>query len=151
MALIKLNNQSLPSGSVLQVVNGSTATVVTSTSGTYADTGLTASITPSSTSSKILVVVNQQGCQKYGANTGLGLKLFRGTTELAKFESQLGINSDTSLAENNGGCGISYLDSPNTTSSTTYKTQLNNRNGAGTVGVQADSATSTITLMEIAG
>ena len=141
----------LPAGSVLQVVSGTYSTYATSVSATYADTGLTASITPRSTSSKILVFANQQGCQKYGANTGLGLKLFRGATELAKFEGQLGINSDTAYSENNGGCGITYLDSPSTTSATAYKTQFNNRNSAGTVAIQADSATSTITLMEIAG
>ena len=139
-----------PAGSVIQVVNATYSTSVTSTSSAYADTGLTASITPTSATSKILVLVNQQGCQKSGANTGLGLKLFRGATELAKFEGQLGINSSTTLDENNGGCGINYLDAPATTSSTTYKTQLNSRNNTGTVGVQVDSATSTITLMEIA-
>jgi hypothetical protein len=141
----------LPAGSVLQVVNGTYSTSATSVSATYADTGLTATITPSSVSSKILVFANQQGCQKYGVNTGLGLKLFRGATELAKFEGQLGINSDTAYSENDGGCGITYLDSPSTTSATAYKTQFNNRSAAGTVGVQADNATSTITLMEIAG
>ena len=140
-----------PAGAVLQVVSGTYSTSATSVSGTYADTGLTASITPRSASSKILVFANQQGCQKYGANTGLGLKLFRGATELAKFEGQLGINSDTAYSENNGGCGITYLDSPSTTSATAYKTQFNNRSSTGTVGIQADSATSTITLMEIAG
>tara|TARA_R110000796_G_scaffold356_1_gene1224 strand:- start:713 stop:1189 length:477 start_codon:yes stop_codon:yes gene_type:complete len=137
-------------GSVLQVVTGSTATGASSTSATYADTGLTAAITPSSTSSKILVIVNQQGCQKYSTNTGLGLKLFRGSTELVKFEGQFGINQGSNDF-NAGGNGVTHLDSPSTTSATTYKTQFNNRNAAGGVGVQADSATSTITLMEIAG
>ena len=137
-------------GHVVQVVNGSTATLATSTVTSFADTGLTATITPKSNTSKILVLVNQQGCQKYGANTGMQLKLFRGSTELTKFESQLGINANTSHDQNVGGCGVCFLDSPSTTSATVYKTQLANRNGAGGVGVQADSATSTITLMEIA-
>jgi hypothetical protein len=158
MALTKLNNQSLtavtsaglPSGSVLQVVTGSTATSATSTTGIYADTGLSATITPTSSSNKILVVVNQQGCQKYSTNTGLGLKLFRGSTELVKFEGQFGINQGTNDF-NGGGNGVTYLDSPSTTSAIIYKTQFNNRNSAGSVGVQADSATSTITLIEIAG
>ena len=136
-------------GHVLQVVTGSTATAATSTTSTYADTGLSATITPTSSSNKILVIVNQQGCQKYGSNTGLGLKLFRGSTELVKFEGQFGINQGTNDF-NAGGNGVTHLDSPSTTSATTYKTQFNNRSAAGTVGVQADSATSTITLMEIA-
>ena len=150
MALSKIGDAGMPAGAVLQVITGSTATADSSTSGTYADTGLTAAITPSSTSSKILVIVNQQGCQKYSTNTGLGLKLFRGSTELVKFEGQFGINQGTNEF-NAGGNGVTHLDSPSTTSATTYKTQFNNRNGAGGVGVQADGATSTITLMEIAG
>ena len=137
-------------GHVVQVINGSYATAVSSAITSFADTGLTATITPKSNTSKILVLVNQQGCQKYGANTGLQLKLFRGSTELTKFESQLGINANTSHDQNVGGCGVCFLDSPSTTSATVYKTQLANRNGAGGVGVQADAATSTITLMEIA-
>lgn len=137
-------------GHVVQVINGSHSTTVASTVTSFADTGLTATITPTNNTSKILVLVNQQGCQKYGANTGLQLKLFRGSTELTKFESQLGINANTSHDQNVGGCSVCFLDSPSTTSATTYKTQLANRNGAGGVGVQADNATSTITLMEIA-
>jgi len=137
-------------GHVVQVVTGSTATAATSTTSTYADTGLSAVITPTSSSNKILVVVNQQGCQKYGSNTGLALKLFRGVTELVKFEGQLGINTNTSYDFNGGGCGATHLDAPSTTSATTYKTQFSNRNGAGGVGVNVGDTTSTITLMEIA-
>ena len=81
-------------GHVIQVINGSHSTTVASTVTSFADTGLTATITPTNNTSKILVLVNQQGCQKYGANTGLQLKLFRGSTELTKFESQLGINAN---------------------------------------------------------
>ena len=136
---------------VLQVVTGKTSTNVSSTSSTYADTGLTAAITPSSSSSKILVIVNQQGCQKFTNTTGLGLKLFRGSTELVKFEGQFGINSNNSYDFNGGGHGVTHLDSPSTTSATTYKTQFNSRNNNNGVGVQTDSATSTITLMEIRG
>jgi hypothetical protein len=48
-----------------------------------------------------------------------------------------------------GSCSTAYLDSPNTTSATTYKTQFKNDVAAAAVGVQTGSATSTITLMEI--
>ena len=66
MAIITLKNNSLSNisslpagvgGKVLQVVNAHTGTQATSNSTTYADTGLTATITPSSTSSKILVLM----------------------------------------------------------------------------------------------
>jgi hypothetical protein len=45
---------------------------------------------------------------------------------------------------------LSYLDSPATTSATTYKTQIANPDGSGAVGTQANNEYSTITLMEIA-
>ena len=86
MAIIKpINNTisaitalpaAISTGSVLQVVNGSTYTKVSSTSSTYADTGLSASITPSSTSNKVLVIVNQF-LIKSTHNTYGGLKLLR--------------------------------------------------------------------------
>ena len=69
MAIITLNNNSLSSvtslpaaiatGKVLQVQTASTQTQVNSTSGTHADTGLTCNITPSSTSNKVLIIINQ--------------------------------------------------------------------------------------------
>ena len=143
----------MPAGAVLQVVTGSTATNVSSTSSTYADTGLTAAITPSSSSSKILVIVNQPGCQKYTNTTVLGLKLFRGSTELVKFESQFGINSNNSYDVNGGGNGVTHLDSPSTTSATTYKVQFKTdvtANGAQMI-VNRNNAPGCITLMEVSG
>jgi hypothetical protein len=54
----------LPTGSVLQVVNATYATQVSNSTSTYADTGLTATITPKFATSKILVLVNQNGIQR---------------------------------------------------------------------------------------
>lgn len=142
-------------GKVLQVVNATYSTVATSSSSTMADTGLTASITPTSSTSKILVIATQAGCGKYSGNAGsaLGLMLRRGSTDLVRFEDLAGYTG--SNAENYvGSCSVSYLDSPATTSSTTYKTQFRNSNGAGTVTIQSTlggglNSVSTITLMEI--
>ncbi len=53
---------------VLQVVSATTATAVTNNTNVQADTGLTATITPQSTSSKILVMVSQAGCEKTAGN-----------------------------------------------------------------------------------
>lgn len=136
-------------GTVLQVVQATYATEVTNSTSTYADTGLTASITPTSSTSKILVIVNQNGCYKRSNNTYLRLKLFRGASELAQFEGVAGYN-DASTENNIGSCSVSYLDSPATTSSTTYKTQLMSNANSASVGVQRNSSVSTITLMEIA-
>jgi len=134
-------------GKLLQVINAETATSASSTSTTYVDTNLTASITPSSTASKVLVTVHQS--YKTNANgNGMGIKLFRGATEL-KAHGGLIANSSAAGEIIFAHFSISYLDSPNTTSATTYKTQFSRQNGIATVTVNPDSIISYITLMEI--
>lgn len=139
-------------GNILQVVNATTSTQTTNTSSTYADTALTASITPTSASSKILIVVNQVSCGKETSNTALLLRLLRGATELIVFEKYGGYTNGTGSGWS-GSCSCCYLDSPATTSAVTYKTQLASSSNTGTVYVQASnsgSPASTITLMEVA-
>ena len=136
-------------GKVLQVVNAVYGTSTTNNTSTYADTGLTATITPTLATSKILVIVNQGGVTKTNnsSNSGVKIKLMRGASDLLTF-SQYECYTGTAM-EVYGSSGTNYLDSPATTSATTYKTQfLNQFNGNG-VKVQADGTNSTITLMEI--
>jgi len=162
MAIITLNNNSLSSisslpagvgGKVLQVVTGVTYTQTSMTSATYTDTTLTASITPSATSNKILIIVNQF-FRKDTSNAYIGYKLLRNSTELNYIGDIIAYNATTDSDSN--GVGTTYLDSPSTTSSITYKTQFATLNG-GTVTVNADSSSDTergrgsMTLMEIAG
>jgi hypothetical protein len=163
MAIIKPNNNTISAitalpaaistGSVLQVVNGSTYTKVSSTSSTYADTGLSASITPSSTSNKVLVIVNQF-LIKSTHNTYGGLKLLRDSTELGFIADLIGYTGASNY--NTNSASASFFDNPSSTSSLTYKTQFANVPASGTIDVQADSSSSTergrgsITLMEIA-
>jgi len=139
-------------GTVLQVVNATYATEVSSSSSTYADTGLTASITPTSSSSKILILVNQNGVYKAGTGTsfnGCSIQLLRNSTVLAKIADSYAYTG--SLIDNiSGQCSSSYLDSPATTSSVSYKTQFMATQNTASVKVQAGSAVSTITLLEIA-
>jgi len=142
----KILNQT---GSILQVVNATYSTIVSSSSSTYANTNLTASITPSSTSSKILVLVNHNGCGKDATNTQIGIKLFRGATEIALIENPAGYTASTAT-NYIGSISTCYLDSPSSTSSVTYKTQFASLNNAQTVYLQVNSTVSTITLMEIA-
>ena len=137
-------------GQVLQVVNATTSTETTSSSSTYADTTLTATITPKFSTSKILAIVNQTGCGKNATNITVGYRLLRGSTTICSFEPQAGY-TDTANHLRFGGTGCSFLDSPATTSATTYKTQFANNSSSGLAYAQVSSATSTITLMEIAG
>jgi hypothetical protein len=138
-------------GKVLQVIMGTTSTNVSNSTITLANTLLTATITPSSTGSKILVLVSQNGVLKTDGNlaNAVLLKLFRAATEIAKFGSYVGY-TNTALYNTVSSVSTGYLDSPSTTSATTYKTQFANEVSAtAAVQVQANSALSTIILMEI--
>jgi hypothetical protein len=136
------------SGKVLQVVGAFQSTEVASSSTSYADTNLTATITPTSATSKILVLFSQPiGRSDGNSNQAVLLRLFRGATQLG--------NTFNLLKEGNfnfGSCVASsaYLDSPATTSATIYKTTFANSVSAGTdVTVNHLGATSTMTLLEI--
>jgi len=136
----------LPTGSVLQVVNATYSTQVDTTSGSWVDTGLTASITPLFSTSKVLIIVNHQ--ISISSGTGYGnVSLLRG----ASFIVSMGVNFIAGNTTTAAGLGTNYLDLPATTSSTAYKTQIQRVSGAGTFTSQQNSATATITLMEIAG
>lgn len=140
-------------GKVLQVVNVTYSTYSTTTSTTFQDSGLTASITPTSATSKILVLVT---CfvGKTDSDTGVNLRLLRNSTEISLFVDGAAQN-DSSTRNLNIGVGHNYLDSPATTSSTTYKIQFaKDTDAAGTVVFNwyqgSQTTKSTITLMEIA-
>jgi len=144
----------LPTGSVLQVVNSAYSTQTTSTTTTFADTGLTATITPTSASSKILVLISHNGNLLIGGNNGIAWKLLRNGSQIQYIDNISPFDNNAANVASSS-CNVNYLDSPATTSATTYKTQFSNRNGTGTVVTQynaggGDQGTSYITLMEIA-
>ena len=129
MALITLNKLALPTGSVLQVQSTTkTDTFATNPSSSFIDvTGLSVSITPSSTSNKVLINISISG----GGSTGVNIahfRLLRGSTVIYAGDTAgsrtLGftqsIDSDANASENVSGV---FLDSPSTTSATTYKIQ----------------------------
>lgn len=141
-------------GALLQVVQVTQATQVFTTSNTMVSTGIGASITPSSASSKILVLV--QASITSQANCGSGLAIARGAT----------IVWNPSVSDANGFYGamlnanttrtyssLQYLDSPATTSPTTYNLYFSSRS-SGTTAVSPSDSTNggtCIVLMEIAG
>ncbi len=138
-------------GAVLQVVNAKTSVATATSSTSFSDTGLTATITPSSATSKILVLANQNGCYKDSpAAQGGELNLLRGSTFLSHLGGRFAGDSGSSFALSIGAISTAYLDSPATTSATTYKTQFASNNSGSSVYVQVYSTESTITLMEIA-
>jgi hypothetical protein len=136
-------------GTVLQVVNATYSSTTSSSSSTYADTGLTATITLSSTSNKVLVIVDQAGLLKQTNDTNLNLKLLRNGSDLAIVTSGAGYTG-TTTTNYVGNSGISYLDSPASISALTYKTQIASASNNASVACQTNGSVSTITLMEIA-
>jgi hypothetical protein len=142
-------------GNVLQVVQGSTSTDIIISTSTYADTGLSASITPTSTSSKILVIISQSFQTQRSSNDDAitAMRIVRDTTTVVTYNRVHGIRAGTGaggFAINIGYATPVYLDSPNTTSAITYKTQFSLSFGTNSVA-NSSSTVSTITLMEIAG
>jgi len=137
-------------GKVLQVVAATTSTQVSSSTTTYADTGLSVSITPTSSSSKVLVMVTQNGLQRSSnsSNNAIFLKLLRGGTDIAQM-FDTGLYTDTALLLTGFSGSLTFLDSPATTSSTTYKTQFANRIVGAEVRTQANSVLSSIVVLEI--
>ena len=134
---------------VLQVVSGTTSTPVVNATTTYADTGLTATITPSSTSSKILVLVNHPGSYKSAGNVSnaMIMEIQKNGTNLVQISEYGGYTN--SLLVNVFGNSASYLDSPSSVAALTYKTRFKNLVAAAEVGVQHVNVPSTIILMEI--
>ena len=139
-------------GKVLQVVSASVGNVTTTTT-SFADTGLTVDITPAATSSKILALVNMVGIYKGAQLSSINMVLVRDSTDILEFAAIAGYTADTGESSV-GGTGCAYLDSPSTTSATTYKVQW--ALAAGTSPYQIGAwysgsirPLSTITVMEI--
>ena len=145
-----LTTTSPKAGNVIQVVQGTYSTETTNSTSTFADTGLSASITPSATSSKILVLVHHSVNHKSAgsADNSLSLRIVRGSTTIVTFADYLGYTNSALLLQFSSS--YSYLDSPSTTSSTTYKTQFASTFNSNQVRICSNNTPATITLLEIA-
>jgi hypothetical protein len=139
-----------PAGSVIQVVTGTLGTATTTTSTSFVDVGLSVSITPSSASNKVLVLVYPSTSSVEADSNAISFQVLRGATTIANTINHLffsGISGSTIIRR--AAFMVSVLDSPNTTSSTTYKLQFLSRLG-NSVSTNASGDTASITLMEIA-
>ena len=149
-SLPALTSAEMPSGSVLQVIsatNTNTANggfLLQTTSTSFVSVPLVVSITPSSTSSKIMILVNTT---TYRAATGY-LTLYRGSTNIAGTNGLA--NPSGSSSSRFEPVSFSYLDSPNTTSSVQYTLYARTASGTLYVGGDGDLINS-ITVMEIKG
>lgn len=138
-------------GKVLQVVSATTTTQTTITSGSLTDTGITVNITPTLSTSKILVIVGYTLFTERLANRiDVGAALKRGGTTIMNWLApefvKLKVVGSSDMQLGLVG-GFNYLDAPATTSATTYKVQ--GLADSCTTYWQYNNAPSTITLMEI--
>jgi hypothetical protein len=135
---------------IKQIVSGSTTTETFSSSTTYADTTLTATITPTSASNKIVVMYQQGSIRKSGGNlnSALDLKLVRNSTDLA---FHYALYTATALELRVPGPGGIVIDSPASTSALTYKTQFRNGGAFDGVAVQIQNSRGSIILIEVEG
>ena len=136
-------------GHVIQVqsVSGSTSAETTSTSA-FTDVPGSVSITPTSTSSKILIIGSIAAeTRGSGTDRGIRLRMVRGSTTLQTSTYNLYMSSNSN--QRISMVTMHYLDSPATTSATTYKFQFNTTGSNATARVN-QYAVSNITVMEIA-
>lgn len=146
-------------GKVLQVVSATTTTALTISTSTLTDTGITATITPTLASSKILMLITY--CIDFNVanvrDMEVKARVFRGATQIMDYNNNFFAMQITNASTATGSFiqegqnSISILDTPATTSSTTYKLQAAPENSVSgrSVRFQTDSGPSTITLFEI--
>ena len=157
--MILASGQSIPSaalpvGSVLQVVNAIYNTETAFSSSSYSTAGISASITPKSSTSKILVIISVPLCVTSSGAYGVGLAIYRGGsavyTDTNAYDE--GYSSTNPSISNNvfrfGRASLQYLDSPATTSNTTYTVYA--AAYTGTIKTCIDSSKAMITLIEVA-
>ena len=140
-------------GKVLQVVQSVHSTQVNQGSTSYSATGLSGSITPSSTSNKILVSVQQYFTFRVTTSSErqAGFKLLRDSTDLNEYFYALVGQQGSADFRIPCVSTYSFLDTPSTTSAITYSTQFKLNGTSSDLYAQNDGSPSTITLMEIAG
>ena len=138
-------------GKVLQAVTGTSSTATTTTSTSFVDTGLNVAITPSATSSKILVMAHTTGV----ADTSGQFSYFT-------IERQISGGSDTNIGDSSIGLAhmrgdavnisptsLHALDSPSTTSAVTYEFQFRTSGSGNTAQCMYQGVKGNITVLEI--
>jgi hypothetical protein len=140
-------------GKVLQVVSATTTTNANITSSSYVDTNIEATITPTSATSKIFVLISAQNLARWtstGTVVQIKAQLLRGATQILENLIFAQLEGASAASGYKGSVSsVTYLDSPATTSATTYKLQAAKTLGSGIDFQGSNSNASTITLLEI--
>jgi hypothetical protein len=140
----------IPAGSILQVVQGTSTTPVITTSTTYITTGISVSITPTSASSRILLMSTACFRKSNSVNLGPSIAIFKDSTNI--YTGVLNqFYAIVSSGEISSVVTLNYVDSPATTSAITYSLQFKTLTASNSVVSLPDNETGTIIAMEIAG
>jgi hypothetical protein len=134
---------------ITQFKSASTTAAQTVSTQTRTDvTSMSVTITPQATTNKILIAYMTLGEKSVdSANNNLGIFLMRGATDIASWSNGLFTGSAVRLI---APCNYLYLDSPATTSATTYKFQMSNANNNGaSVAVQSGGSSGVMVVMEV--
>jgi hypothetical protein len=134
-----------PTGSILQVVMGTTTTTTSTTSTDGVNTALSVSITPKSVSNQILIISHAQILNQTNSDGGTNLRLRRNSDILGALGTLYFATSNSGI---NVPVSVSFLDSPNTTSSVTYGTNIRSGFATNTATVEGQQ---NIIVMEVAG
>ena len=141
------SGRSAVTGNILQVASATDGTNRSTSSQTFvtASNGMTVNLTPSSSSNKVLVLLNCN-IQMTSNNTG-AVTVYRDSTNLG---SSFGFGVSYATVNMSSGMAACYLDSPNTTSQVTYQTYFRSFDG-NSVNLNGSGNTANLTVMEIAG
>lgn len=162
--LTALPDSAMSSGSIIQVVQSSATDKVSNTTTTFVDSGLSGTITPTSASSKILVYIVHSVNLRVSTAVGGGFQILRGSTVIQEAGAIDSSNRPIQIYIGNMASNVDFyfhhplqiLDSPSTTSATTYKTQMRLAISGNSREIQAQPQTtgtidgiSRMTLMEV--
>lgn len=132
-------------GKILQMVTGTYSTNFTTSSTSPVDSGLSVTITPTLATSTIAIWHNGNYYMNAGATSAINIRIVRGATAVKTYNSQMYDNNGDLMR---GEISMIYVDSPATTSATTYKIQIWN-DIANTIGAQYNNEESRFILMEV--
>lgn len=142
----------LPAGTVIQTVSATMPDgIFSTTSGSWVDTGFSASITPTSATSKIVILFNSGGITRSGVVSECArLQIVRGASTVV-YGGQNLYYTTSNISFSDWPSSMQCIDSPATTSSTTYKIQMQTRlNNSCSMNTGSGGQNATLILMEIA-
>jgi hypothetical protein len=151
MPISKVSQQGMYAGAVLQVVQTQYSTATTTTSSAQTSTGCTASITPSSSTNKVLAILNMPTRHNSVGQNGAGQISRNSGAALSGLVQDYYAPSGTGIS---GNINIVWLDSPATTSSVTYTATFGVNGSGGTLAINSDfnntnNGVTYLTLLEI--